>query len=264
MQSTITVSDAIGELPRVEVYLRQHRYAPHRHDTYTIAITLSGVQHFHYRGQERVSLPGQLVLLHPDELHDGHTQDEQGFRYRSVSLHPQTMQAALSGAALPFVDSPVCADPRLLKAAQPFFEDYEREISALAFDAAIGEFTEVLSALAGQKRRLKRKDYRAADLARQYIMDNWHIEVDLDTLSKIADRDRWQLSRDFRQVFGTSPYQYLIYRRLEKAKMALQENMSLADAAAFAQFADQSHFTRHFKKAYGLTPGAWLKASLHH
>ena len=61
-------------------------------------------------------------------------------------------------------------------------------------------------------------------------------------------------------MFGASPYRYLILRRLEKARGLLLEGRSGADVAAACGFADQSHFGRLFRKTWGLTPVAWLKA----
>ena len=46
-------------------------YARHRHDTYAISVTEAGVQAFDYRGRVEQSLPGEVVVLHPDEMHDG-------------------------------------------------------------------------------------------------------------------------------------------------------------------------------------------------
>lgn len=61
-------------------------------------------------------------------------------------------------------------------------------------------------------------------------------------------------------MFGASPYRYLILRRLEKARCLLLEGRSGAEAAAICGFADQSHFGRQFRKTWGLTPQAWLRA----
>lgn len=72
-------------------------------------------------------------------------------------------------------------------------------------------------------------------------------------------RDRWSLSHDFRLFYGTSPYRYLTMRRLDAVRRMLIAGTPLADAAVGAGFADQSHMTRHFSKAYGLTPGRWLR-----
>nr|WP_289624423.1 helix-turn-helix domain-containing protein [Sinorhizobium sp. 7-81] len=78
-------------------------------------------------------------------------------------------------------------------------------------------------------------------------------------LEAISGRDRWGLNRDFRRLFGTSPYRYLVQRRLEAVKTDLRRGISPAEAALDAGFADQAHMSRHFKKAFGLSPGRWLR-----
>jgi AraC-like DNA-binding protein len=67
------------------------------------------------------------------------------------------------------------------------------------------------------------------------------------------------MSRGFRAHFGTSPHRYLVGRRLHRVKTAIAEGMPLAEAAAEAGFADQSHMTRHFKARFGLTPGRYAQ-----
>ena len=55
-------------IERLDVRLAQRAFAPHRHDTYAIGITLAGVQCFHIRGRRWHCLPGQCHVLHPDEM----------------------------------------------------------------------------------------------------------------------------------------------------------------------------------------------------
>lgn len=64
---------------------------------------------------------------------------------------------------------------------------------------------------------------------------------------------------DFRALFGTSPYRYLIQRRLDIARRLMLGGQTLAEAALAAGFADQSHMTRHFGQSYGLPPARWLR-----
>lgn len=85
-------------------------FSPHRHDTYTVALTMAGVQTFNYRGAIRHSLPGQVLILHPDEVHDGHCRDEAGFSYWAAYIPPTHVQTVLGGAELP-----VCVQWRLDK-----------------------------------------------------------------------------------------------------------------------------------------------------
>ncbi len=72
---------------------------------------------------------------------------------------------------------------------------------------------------------------------------------------------RYTLARHFRAALGTSPYRYLIMRRLDRVRSLIRAGAPLADAACACGFADQSHMTRHFKKAYGLPPGRWAALS---
>jgi len=64
-------------------------------------------------------------------------------------------------------------------------------------------------------------------------------------------------------VFGTSPHRYLIMRRLQKCKDMMRAGTSLAETAFACGFADQAHFTRHFKNAFGMPPGRWLNLVSH-
>jgi AraC-like DNA-binding protein len=76
-------------------------------------------------------------------------------------------------------------------------------------------------------------------------------------LEAVTGLDRFALARHFRAAFATSPHRYLLMRRLQQARAMIGPGGSLSDVAAATGFADQSHLNRHFKKAYGMTPGQW-------
>lgn len=251
---------APGSLDRFDARLHGAAFAPHRHDTYAICMTLGGVQSFTYRGARRYSLPGEMVVLHPDEVHDGGAGGDDAFRYRVLYLEPSLLQQILGGRPLPFVDGGVTADARLKRALWPLLADLERPLAALECDDALAELALTLCAVAGADARPASFDYGAAQLARAYMDAHLDCEVTLGDLERAAGRDRWSLSRDFRGVFGTSPYRYLTLRRLDGARALLVSGHAIADAAVACGFADQSHFTRQHKQAFGMTPNAWLRA----
>src|SRR5262249_58702361 len=90
----------------------------HRHDTYAIGVTEAGVQAFDYRGRAEHSTPGQVVVLHPDEMHDGRAGSRAGFGYRIVYVEPALIAAAVRTirgrpTALPFAREPVSGSPML-------------------------------------------------------------------------------------------------------------------------------------------------------
>ena len=67
-------------------------------------------------------------------------------------------------------------------------------------------------------------------------------------------------ARAFKQTMGRAPHQYLLALRLERARRLLETSgATLSDIAQRAGFADQAHFTRLFKRAFGITPGAVVR-----
>ncbi len=90
-----------------------------------------------------------------------------------------------------------------------------------------------------------------------------YIEEHLDgcpTLAQLAAVVRlnpYHFARQFKAATGLPPHQYVILRRVERAKQLLQAgtDLSLAEVALRAGFSDQSQFSRHFKRLVGVTPG---------
>jgi methylphosphotriester-DNA--protein-cysteine methyltransferase len=70
------------------------------------------------------------------------------------------------------------------------------------------------------------------------------------------DREGGVSARLFKASTGLPPHQYVIGRRIERAKQLLRDDdHSLAQVAARVGFWDQGYFTRHFERLVGVTPG---------
>ncbi|QXI25973.1 AraC family transcriptional regulator [Pseudomonas vanderleydeniana] len=248
-----------SHMERFEAFFHGHRFSPHRHDTYAIGRTLSGVQSFKYRGSQRHSLPGGTMVLHPDEVHDGRAGTHDGFQYRMIYLQPSLIQAALGGQPLPFVPGGISGDPRLRIATETLLQSMDRALDPLEEQDAIFELAHALNAVCGAPVKRRSFDYQAAERAREFIHSALDRTVTLDELAEHSGRDRWALSRDFRLLFGTSPYRYLSMRRLDLVRSLLAQGHSLGEAALMAGFADQSHMNRQFRSTFGLAPGHWAK-----
>jgi len=86
------------------------------------------------------------------------------------------------------------------------------------------------------------------------------LHVDLETLAKHAGLSRFQALRAFKQRYGLPPHAYQICVRIGRAMTLLRDGASAAEVAATCGFADQSHFTRHFKRLNGVTPMQYARA----
>ena len=251
------------KMERIEAYFRGHGYTPHRHDTYAIGTTLSGVQSFHYRQSMRHSLPGGTIVLHPDEIHDGEAGTEAGFRYRMLYIEPSLIQDVLGGEPLPFIPGGLSNDPRLLSATSRLLYSLDAALDPLEEDDAIYDLAQALKAAAGKPRGRQAVDYKAAERARGFIHAALGGGITLDALVQASGRDRWSLSRDFRALYGTSPYRYITQRRLAEARNRMLAGQSLTDAAHGSGFFDQAHMTRLFTQTFGISPARWLKMLKH-
>jgi AraC-like DNA-binding protein len=244
------------------VHFTECAFSPHRHDTYAVGITTAGVQLFGYRGSRRTCLPGQVHVLHPDELHDGRAGTDAGFSYRIVYVDPALVREALGGGPLPFVADPVHDTGPATADLVRLLADMDDPLDGVARADAAAAVASALSALAGEQPAESGSiDLAAVARVRQYLAEHARERTTAATLERIAGIDRYTLARHFRRAYGTSPDRYRSMRRLALARAALEAGTPLADAAHEAGFADQSHMTRHFRRAYGMPPGRWASVA---
>ena len=257
--------DASGPVDGVELFrarLRGRPFSRHRHDVYAIGVTEEGVQAFEYRGTVERSLPGQVFVLHPDELHDGRADGPGLFGYRQIYVNPDRISAALPAltgrpAPLPFA-FPVTDDPVLARVVRAAFAD---EPEPLALDTLVLQLAEGLLRIsdAGPASTPRRRvDLPAVERGRD-LLRNRLATVQSSEVEAATGLDRYQFARQFHAVYGTSPHRYSVMRRLTVARGWLRDTRPLADTAFAAGFADQAHFTRAFKAAFGMTPGRYAK-----
>jgi AraC-like DNA-binding protein len=234
-------------------------YSRHRHDTYAIGVTELGLQAFDYRGRTEMCRPGQVFVLHPDETHDGRDGGEGGFGYCTVYVEPARIADAvrtIKGRAspLPFVREPVSNSPPLAQAVASAFEG---SLEPLALDALVLQLAAgLLEADLGTTPRSL--DQAALSRGRAFL-DSRHAIVRSAELEAVTGLSRYELARQFRVMYGTSPYRYSLMRRLDFARDQLRRGIPLVELALSAGFADQAHFTRMFRAAYGVTPGRYAK-----
>lgn len=260
-RSRLRYGGGAAGIERLDAFLVGEAFSPHRHDSYAIGVTRVGVQTFRYRGEKRFCLPREGHILHPDETHDGAPGTDLGFGYTIIYIDPALVQEALGGAALPFVADPIVRQDRL----DPTLISYLTEIGNPLDELERLDVTLRIATLLERQSsaRSARKMPLALDAltrVRDLLIDDPAIQHTVAELEAVSGVDRWSLARQFREAFGTSPTRFRTLRQLDRARSMLKTGGALADVAVSTGFADQSHFTRMFKSAYGITPGRWAKA----
>jgi AraC-like DNA-binding protein len=244
-----------------------HLFPLHTHDTFVVGFVNAGCNVYGQRGSRIYSGPGDICLINPGEVHDGGAL-EGAFSYRmtypSVALMKEIAEEATGRPQhrTPYFSPPLVRDPDVLDLFRIAHERMEVDAEGLAADeylvAAYGLMLLRHADLSPPERI--GKELAAIARVRDYLDCAFAEPVDLKALAGIAGLSRFQLLRAFRRETGMTPHVYLTDCRIRAARRRLACGEEVADVALACGFSDQSHLTRLFKAASGVTPGRFRTA----
>jgi len=95
-----------------------------------------------------------------------------------------------------------------------------------------------------------------------YFGDHYSEKISLDQIAENMYLSPFYISRIFKSEIGDAPIRYLINIRLEKAKKLLENGWdgSIQEIAAEVGYDDAYHFSKLFKKKYGVSPSSFKAA----
>lgn len=238
------------------------------HESYVICVCEKASADWHYRGRTQQLHDAHYMLMEPGETH-----------VNVVVPRPQTYKVFRISAAI------------IEQFAQELGAPYVPHF-ALTQDrntAIIGAFEQLAAAVAeGGTTALEQQSRFASCLrlvlencierprppairdasaqrvpverAKMYLRERFSEGVSLGELATAAGLSRFHLLRSFAKQVGMPPHMYQIRLRIERACRLMQAGLAPSLAATAVGFADQSHFSRHFKKVMSTTPGRYVHA----
>jgi AraC-like DNA-binding protein len=258
------VRDGATGIEAIQARFAAHAYDLHRHDDWLVGVTDHGVQDFFCRGARRRSTPGRVILIEPQEAHDGQAGSGEGFAYRMLYLPRPWLTAALTDG--PPRDAgfrtSLCDDQPLGQAIRTACDALARPAGRLERGAALDAVLDRLRPHLERATRASatRRDAVVARRACELLQDDLSADIGADALALASGAaDRFRLARAFRAQYGTSPHLFLVQTRLVRARRLLAAGGSPASVAAECGFADQSHFGRWFRRAFGHTPATYRR-----
>lgn len=271
-------------LPAGSVYMIRHNMAPlngkvslHYHDHYEAFFAVSGDILYNVEGYTYRMEPGHLLLIPPYRLHQpcihsGHCSERIALRFSQElpeKLNGKDHNIQWSGTEnIPVqqycLEEPQCQEMKTLL-QKLLCEDkgnaYGKET---VIHALLTCFFVLLARAKLQQGKAKPEKSEMTATVREmaeYIEKNYKNPVTSRQLEKQFLKNYSQLSKEFKEEVGGSPYQYLLLKRLLNAEKLLKEGIPPRTAAEESGFSDYSNFFRQFRTMYGCAPREYYKKS---
>lgn len=217
-----------------------HEYPRHWHDETLVCTIDRGGGELYFRGSWHPTPAGCVFLVPAGEIHAN-----RGF----CSHYNLYVSDSLGGWKNPVVSRSPSA-----RALVRLCRSVVQPSSALERDS---HWLELRLALRGDALPRVGREPAAVRRTREYLSASYTENISLDRIAAIAGLSPYHINRAFRQAFGVPPHVFLVQMRLARARALLREGRSPANVAAETGFTDQSHLTRHFRRVFGVTPGAY-------
>jgi len=244
-----------------------HAFERHSHDCFAIAATTDGIQRFRCKGRQYDSQPGDFVLFNPDDDHDGRPGTAEGFRYTIWYVPDDVVASSLAAdgeaARRRYFSRPHVADRQMAQAFRMLSASLAgMPAEALRAESLMHAFLRTMLGRHGERQPSAGAAPHAGGAAalgraRDYIRSCYAHDMTVADLARVAGLSRAHLTRAFGAAYHMPPHVYLNAVRIAQAQARIRLGMPLAAVALECGFADQSHLTRRFKGAVGVTPAAW-------
>ena len=238
-------------------------YPRHWHEEYQFCLIQAGGGELFYRGVHHETPATSLFIVHPGEVHANQT--ETGCSFRSIYVTPQLVSKVFAGVSRweqspPFFPNPMIFDRDIIALYQHVHVSHATPLEQES--ALLEMLTRLVTRYAQRKYpQSAGKEHKAVVKIRDYIFEGHARNISLEELSQLVNLSAFHLTRVFAKEIGMPPHAFQTQVRVAKAKELLLKGMSLSSVAASTGFADQSHFTRHFKRLMKITPGTYLKTA---
>jgi AraC-like DNA-binding protein len=255
-------------LPGLEVLEARRssfQFALRERAEYTIVLVEGGQERFVHRGKPIVAFKGNIILINPNEAHDG----ERLCGKRSFSaiypsselllgLLPHKAHSVGRVFREPLIDDPSVASKFSIFVNSALSTHTPLGMQCMFLELMFEIFAKYASDDYGWE---SRPGLRAKVLyARDRLASSPEQTISLKQLAEETRLTPLALLRSFQRHIGCTPHTFQISQRLRKAKSLLRSGQSITETALDCGFVDQSHFTNTLRRWTGLTPAEYVRS----
>ncbi|WP_284641647.1 helix-turn-helix domain-containing protein [Paenibacillus silviterrae] len=251
----------------------------HLHDSYELYFFLSGDVHYLIEKKVYPLRYGDLLIMNNRELHKATFRSNATYENIVVHFDPAVSEALTGLSDFPLLDcyvnrpqgesNLIRLSHQQLEEAQAIFHKIEQlspesqSESGLLLTAYMIELLVLINRCFHSDK--SSQDTVPTDVHEKlspvldYIDSHLDEDLSLETLERHFYMNRYYLSRLFRRSTGSTVHEYIVLKRIARAKKLLQEGSNVTDACQQSGFNDYSNFIRMFKRFVGVPPGQYRK-----
>ena len=241
----------------------------HEHDRFEIFYLISGSGTYTVEGTEYRLVPGCMIIMRPEETHGAHISGEEPYERISLLFSSSVLSSVDTTGKLlrPFLNregghgnyyAPSQIDSRTVRAC---LDAMSQPISSSKEDRKLAIYSNIYTVLfnisLAFETKLTNTSHVPQDLVTgvlEYIEKNITSELNLDLLSTRFYISKSYLNQQFKQTVGTTIWDYILLKRLELARTAIRNGVSVTDAFRNSGFNDYSSFYRRYRSRFGVSP----------
>ena len=238
---------------------------PHSHPFYEIAYVKSGTGVLRTADREFVIGEGDLLIYAPGTLHSEASWQDKELSLVFCGIDQLRFQSS-DHVLLQNNDLPVFKTGELKEVFEGYFSLLLHEVREKSYyydEIARSLVTIILNLilrLFGQNDEEKFKTNDAYLNARKFIDENYETIESVEDICRSVYISRYYLTHLFKEYSGMSPVQYIISKRMEKAKQLLAStSLSVREIAQMTGYTEEQSFLKIFKKTENMTPSEFRK-----
>ena len=240
-----------------------HAFTRHTHRALGFGLVEQGIRMYQCQGKKHQVEPGQVFIIPPNCEHICSSVNSEPHTYRLLLIASEVLQGSglLSSQDSYTFRQLVINDQDCYNRLQELPDKLAGDETDLAKKSllltAIGSLFEGYAQTSTPKLEADSDICQAIREVQNYIEANYAACFSLEDIAQLAHISPYYLLRLFSRLVGIPPHIYQQQVRIRRAKQLLSQGSSILATAMNTGFADQSHFTRVFKKLVGITPGEY-------
>ena len=250
--------------------IRQHKECTHKHNHMEIAYIMSGKSIFNINNVSYEVEEGDIVLINPEEDHYGmpisiKNPSIEFFVGFSNFKFKNMIENTLFLNEFPIIKTTPSSRKKFLDLINSIIE--ENTLNQTGKDFMLQSYLTQFIILAIREKQQENtifSENKKSTISKEiqtYFHEHFSEKISLEQIAKNLYLSPFYISKVFKEEIGETPINYLIKVRLENAKDLLlnRQNLSIKEISSIVGYEDAYHFSKSFKKYYGLSPAEYKK-----